>query len=92
MGRLMMWIESNVIGLPPLVGLAGQLVGDDELVRPVHAKRRQIQIDGRLTYLVRVEIHDGQHRVGLIPGGKACSREVGFGEADDLGLVDVMEP
>ena len=76
-------VEANVISPSPPVRLTGKLVGDYEVGVALQAKRGQVKPDGRLSRLVRVEVHDDQDRV-LLPRGA-------FGKADQLRLVDVMK-
>jgi hypothetical protein len=77
-------VESNVIGLPPPVRLAGKLVDHNEVGGAFHSERRQVKPDGGLSRLVRVKVRDDQD--GVLGLGQA------LGEADQLRLVDVMEP
>ena len=49
----------------------------------VTAKGGLVEPDGRLARLVRIQIHDGQHGVGVPLAS--------LGETDQIRLVDVME-
>jgi hypothetical protein len=85
-----MRIKTHVVRLTPLVRLAGERVGHDELgVARIDAQRGQVEMYGRLSHLVRVEIDHDQHRVG---GCVTARIRDPFGEADHVGPVDVMEP
>ena len=77
------WVEPYVVGSPPLIGMPGQLVCDNELRPVVHAQRGHIEPDCRLTGCVGVKVHDDQDGI-LVP-------LAALGEADQFRLVDVME-
>src|SRR5262249_47048052 len=83
MGWRQSWVEAYIVPLPPQVGLAGQLVGYNELRPGVHAERGQIEPDRGLACTVRIEVHHDQHGVGVPLAA--------LGETDQLRLVDVME-
>src|SRR5262249_18642475 len=75
-------VEPNVVGPPPLVGMPGQLVGDNELRSVIHAQRGHVEPDCRLAWGVRIKVYDGQDGVLTLAA---------LGEADQFRLVDVME-
>src|SRR5262249_25300194 len=87
-GEYMGWcsrrIEAHIVGLTPPVGLAGQLVCDDELRPIVHAECGHVKPYRGLSRLVWIQVNNHQHRVRIPLAA--------LGETDHARLIDVMEP
>jgi hypothetical protein len=77
-----MWVQAYVVGVAPGVGLTRQFVGDEELGAVGETEGGQVQVDGGLTDLVRVQIDHGQDHVVADA----------LGEAQEFRLVRMVEP
>src|SRR5262249_53581635 len=88
MRRSAIWVQADIIGLAPAVGLARQLVGHGESCPDIDVEGGPVQPDGGLAWLVRVEIHD--HDDGVCRGGAVCLGN-GLGKAQNLRPVGKVE-
>src|SRR5215475_8421870 len=81
-------IQAYIVALAPSVARAAELIGDRQAGARVEPERVTVEPDGSLPWLLRIQVYYHKNRVGAARLLAARA----LGEAQDVGLITVVEP